>query len=48
MGEDESPEIMFDLQVAGDESVPDAVISQKIMGGILGYEGDSSLRLRET
>ena len=29
LGEDESPEIMFDLQVAGDESVPDAVISQK-------------------
>ena len=29
LGEDESPEITFDLQVAGDESVPDAVISQK-------------------
>ncbi len=29
LGEDESPEISFDLQVAGDESVPDAVISQK-------------------
>ena len=27
--EDESPEITFDLQVAGDDSVPDAVISQK-------------------
>ena len=27
--EDESPEISFDLQVAGDNSVPDAVISQK-------------------
>lgn len=27
--EDESPEISFDLQVAGDESVPDAIISQK-------------------
>lgn len=27
--ETESPEISFDLQVAGDESVPDAVISQK-------------------
>ncbi len=29
LGEDQSPEITFDLQVAGDESVPDAVISQK-------------------
>lgn len=29
LGEDESPEISFDLQVAGDDSVPDAVISQK-------------------
>lgn len=29
LGEDESPEIAFDLQVAGDDSVPDAVISQK-------------------
>ena len=29
LGEDESPEITFDLQVAGDDSVPDAVISQK-------------------
>ena len=29
LGEDESPEITFDLQVTGDESVPDAVISQK-------------------
>lgn len=29
LGEDESPEITFDLQVAGDQSVPDAVISQK-------------------
>lgn len=29
LGEKESPEITFDLQVAGDESVPDAVISQK-------------------
>lgn len=29
LGGDESPEITFDLQVAGDESVPDAVISQK-------------------
>lgn len=29
LGEKESPEISFDLQVAGDESVPDAVISQK-------------------
>lgn len=29
LGENESPEITFDLQVAGDESVPDAVISQK-------------------
>ena len=29
LGEAESPEIAFDLQVAGDESVPDAVISQK-------------------
>lgn len=27
--EDDSPEISFDLQVAGDESVPDAIISQK-------------------
>lgn len=27
--EDESPEIAFDLQVAGDDSVPDAIISQK-------------------
>lgn len=27
--EDESPELSFDLQVVGDESVPDAVISQK-------------------
>ena len=29
LGEDESPEISFDLQVSGDESVPDAVISQE-------------------
>jgi hypothetical protein len=29
LGEDESPEITFELQVAGDDSVPDAVISQK-------------------
>lgn len=29
LGEDESPEITFDLQVIGDDSVPDAVISQK-------------------
>lgn len=29
LGEDESPEITFDLQVVGDGSVPDAVISQK-------------------
>lgn len=29
LGEDETPEVTFDLQVAGDESVPDAVISQK-------------------
>lgn len=29
LGEDESPEITFDLQVVGDDSVPDAVISQK-------------------
>lgn len=29
LGEDESPEITFELQVQGDESVPDAVISQK-------------------
>jgi len=29
LGETESPEITFDLQVAGDQSVPDAVISQK-------------------
>lgn len=29
LGADESPEIIFDLQVTGDESVPDAVISQK-------------------
>lgn len=29
LGEDETLEITFDLQVAGDESVPDAVISQK-------------------
>ncbi len=29
LGEDESPEITFDLQVIGDQSVPDAVISQK-------------------
>lgn len=27
--EDESPEITFDLQVTGDDSVPDAVISQR-------------------
>lgn len=27
--EDDSPELSFDLQAAGDESVPDAVISQK-------------------
>ena len=26
---DETPEITFELQVAGDESVPDAIISQK-------------------
>ena len=29
LGEGESPEITFDLQVMGDQSVPDAVISQK-------------------
>ena len=29
LGEDESPEITFDLQVVGDDSVPDAVMSQK-------------------
>lgn len=29
LGQDETPEITFDLQVAGDESVPDAIISQK-------------------
>lgn len=29
LGEDESPEITFDMQVSGDDSVPDAVISQK-------------------
>jgi len=29
LGEAETPEITFDLQVAGDQSVPDAVISQK-------------------
>ena len=29
LGQDESPEITFDLQVVGDESVPDAIISQK-------------------
>lgn len=29
LGQDESPEISFDLQVVGDESVPDAIISQK-------------------
>ncbi len=29
LGEDETPEITFNLQVAGDDSVPDAVISQK-------------------
>ena len=29
LGEDENPEITFDLQVIGDQSVPDAVISQK-------------------
>ena len=29
LGEGESPEITFDLQVIGDQSVPDAVISQK-------------------
>ena len=29
LGEDESPEITFDLQVVGDDSVPDAIISQK-------------------
>lgn len=29
LGQDESPEISFDLQVVGDESVPDAFISQK-------------------
>ena len=27
--QDETPEITFDLQVVGDESVPDAIISQK-------------------
>lgn len=32
LGEDESPEISFDLQVAGDESVPDAdMFGYKIM-----------------
>ena len=31
LGEDESPEISFDLQEAGDGSVPDAIISQKII-----------------
>ena len=29
LGENKSPEITFDLQVVGDDSVPDAVISQK-------------------
>ena len=29
LGQDESPEISFDLQMGGDESVPDAIISQK-------------------
>lgn len=29
LGEDKTPEITFDLQVAGDDSVPDAIISQK-------------------
>lgn len=29
LGEDKSPEITFDLHVVGDDSVPDAVISQK-------------------
>ncbi len=29
LGEDENPELTFDLQVVGDGSVPDAVISQK-------------------
>ena len=29
LGQDETPEITFDLQVVGDESVPDAIISQK-------------------
>jgi len=29
LGEGQSPEITFDLQVAGDESVPDTIISQK-------------------
>lgn len=29
LGQDETPEITFELQVAGDESVPDAIISQK-------------------
>lgn len=29
LGENETPEIAFDLQVVGDESVPDAIISQR-------------------
>lgn len=29
LGEDENPELTFDLQVVGDGSVPDAIISQK-------------------
>lgn len=29
LGQSETPEITFDLQVVGDESVPDAIISQK-------------------
>ena len=30
LGQDDTPEITFELQVVGDESVPDAIISQKI------------------
>lgn len=29
LGENETPEITFDLQAVGDESVPDAIISQR-------------------
>ena len=29
LGQDDTPEITFELQVVGDESVPDAIISQK-------------------